>query len=284
MPSKKEKLTLVRKWPVSMTVRNHLFPFRTQKLSSLVPKIVGWKRPVKIGRCRLLLKSKQPTGRAESPVRGFALLSTIAPDCRELAKYNGDTAGLCIKCLRSIKNKYKATDMKWLLVPEPPEASESKEENPLHVHGLLANVPPQAVHEWKIGEKGCPHSAKAIVMNGRKAAEIPAYSRKYGYNLLESITDLRKLLRYLLKSLDRAQEYRQKGQHLYYASRNVGRPQKLKAVPCTQAMQDKIEALAVDSYRHKQKDGKVVYGKTYVLPDTADTDILLSAIFQDIEE
>ena len=51
-----------------------------------------------------------------------------------------------------------------------------------------------------------------------------------------------------------------------------------------QAMQDKIEALAVDSYRHKQKDGKVVYGKTYVLPDTADTDILLSAIFQDIEE
>lgn len=195
---------------------------------------------------------------------------TVAPDCRELAKYNGDTAGLCIKCLRSIKNKYKATDMKWLLVPEPPEASESKEENPLHVHGLLANVPPQAVHEWKIGEKGCPHSAKAIVMNGRKAAEIPAYSRKYGYNLLESITDLRKLLRYLLKSLDRAQEYRQKGQHLYYASRNVGRPQKLKAVPCTQAMQDKIEALAVDSYRHKQKDGKVVYGKTYVLPDTAD--------------
>ena len=73
--------------------------------------------------------------------------------------------------------------------------------NPLHVHGLLANVPPQAVHEWKIGEKGCPHSAKAIVMNGRKAAEIPAYSRKYGYNLLESITDLRKLLRYLLKVL-----------------------------------------------------------------------------------
>lgn len=45
---------------------------------------------------------------------------TVAPDCRELAKYNGDTAGLCIKCLRSIKNKYKATDMKWLLVPEPP--------------------------------------------------------------------------------------------------------------------------------------------------------------------
>ena len=38
---------------VSMTVRFHLFPFRTQKLSSLVPKIVSWKRLVKIGSRRL---------------------------------------------------------------------------------------------------------------------------------------------------------------------------------------------------------------------------------------
>ena len=40
-------------WSVSMTVRFHLFPFRTQKLSSLVPKIVRWKRRVKIGSRRL---------------------------------------------------------------------------------------------------------------------------------------------------------------------------------------------------------------------------------------
>ena len=37
-----------------MTVRFHLFPFRTQKLSLLVPKIVSWKRLVKIGSRRLL--------------------------------------------------------------------------------------------------------------------------------------------------------------------------------------------------------------------------------------
>ena len=37
-----------------MTVRFHLFPFRTQQLSSLVPKIVSWKRLVKIGSRRLL--------------------------------------------------------------------------------------------------------------------------------------------------------------------------------------------------------------------------------------
>jgi hypothetical protein len=50
-----------------MTVRFHLFPFRTQKLSSLVLKIVGWKRPVKIGRCRLLKSKLYPVwGRAFS--------------------------------------------------------------------------------------------------------------------------------------------------------------------------------------------------------------------------
>ena len=35
-----------------MTPGVHLFPYRTQKLSPVVPKIVGWRRPVKIGRCQ----------------------------------------------------------------------------------------------------------------------------------------------------------------------------------------------------------------------------------------
>ena len=48
-----------------MTQRSHLFPFRTQKLSSVVPKILGWRRPGKIGRRRLfsLLFGLQLTGR-----------------------------------------------------------------------------------------------------------------------------------------------------------------------------------------------------------------------------
>ena len=37
---------------VSMTLRVHLFPYRTQKLSSVVPTIVVWRRAVKIGRCQ----------------------------------------------------------------------------------------------------------------------------------------------------------------------------------------------------------------------------------------
>ena len=58
-----------------MTPRTHLFPFRTQKLSLVVPKILGWRRPGKIGRCRLEGKAGESppfAGRAQlvSPERG----------------------------------------------------------------------------------------------------------------------------------------------------------------------------------------------------------------------
>ena len=58
---------------VFLTVRVHLFPFRTQKLSSPVPKILVWRRTGKIGQCQhsaarnrgavfLLLSKFSPTG------------------------------------------------------------------------------------------------------------------------------------------------------------------------------------------------------------------------------
>ena len=42
---------------VLFTVRVHPFPFRTRKLSSLVPKILGWRRPGKIGICQHIYSS-----------------------------------------------------------------------------------------------------------------------------------------------------------------------------------------------------------------------------------
>ena len=39
-------------FPVAMTKGSHLFPSRTQKLSPSVPKVLGWTRPGRIGRCR----------------------------------------------------------------------------------------------------------------------------------------------------------------------------------------------------------------------------------------
>ena len=38
-----------------MTRGSHLFPSRTQKLSLSVPMVLGWTRPGRVGRCRILL-------------------------------------------------------------------------------------------------------------------------------------------------------------------------------------------------------------------------------------
>ena len=48
--------------PVLMTMRIHLFPSRTQKLSSWVPKILGWRRPGKIERCRYQTQETRLSG------------------------------------------------------------------------------------------------------------------------------------------------------------------------------------------------------------------------------
>ena len=41
--------------PVTIARRSHLFPSRTQKLSSLAPMILGGKLPGKVGRCRFFI-------------------------------------------------------------------------------------------------------------------------------------------------------------------------------------------------------------------------------------
>ena len=41
-----------RRIPVTMAKGIHLFPYRTQKLSLSAPRVLGWRRPGRVGRCR----------------------------------------------------------------------------------------------------------------------------------------------------------------------------------------------------------------------------------------
>ena len=45
--------------PVTMAKGNHLFSSRTQKLSLSAPKVLGWRRPGRIGRCRIFSKANR---------------------------------------------------------------------------------------------------------------------------------------------------------------------------------------------------------------------------------
>ena len=44
-------------FPVAMTKRFHLFPYRTQKLSSSVPMVLDWQRSGRVGRRRIPINS-----------------------------------------------------------------------------------------------------------------------------------------------------------------------------------------------------------------------------------
>ena len=52
----REALPCIYTIAVTMAVRSHLFSFRTQKLSSLAPKILNWSRFGKIGCCCIQTK------------------------------------------------------------------------------------------------------------------------------------------------------------------------------------------------------------------------------------
>ena len=41
------------RFPVTMAKGIHLFPYRTQKLSLSAPMVLGWRRPGRVGRCRI---------------------------------------------------------------------------------------------------------------------------------------------------------------------------------------------------------------------------------------
>lgn len=196
----------------------------------------------------------------------------------EKVKACDDVPQLCVKFLKSVRTKYKAKDIKWVLVPEP---SENKKDNRLHVHGLLANVPEEAIRVWTEADKDCPDYLRFLVKGRKRVAEFPAYGKKYGFNWLFPVHDVRGLQVYMVKNMGFADSYRGKGQHLYYASRNVSRPAKTKTVTCNNRLYGKMEELASGSYEHKAQDGKAVFGKTFLLPDNVETGILLSQLFGD---
>ena len=54
---KRSNLTTLKGIPVTMAKGIHLFPSRTQKLSLSAPMVLGWRRPGRVGRCRIPQKA-----------------------------------------------------------------------------------------------------------------------------------------------------------------------------------------------------------------------------------
>ena len=52
-PRKRRTAQTLHRFPVIMAKGIHLFPYRTQKLSLSAPMVLGWRRPGRVGRCRI---------------------------------------------------------------------------------------------------------------------------------------------------------------------------------------------------------------------------------------
>ena len=47
------------------------------------------------------------------------------------------------------------------------------EQVPLHIHGLIAGAPPEAIHEWSLDEKDCPLYAQFNLTDGKESGRVP---------------------------------------------------------------------------------------------------------------
>ena len=75
---------------VSMTLRVHPFPYRTRKLSSIVPKILGGRLPGKIGRCQH--QNNRPIGRLFYFIHYCPIVRTIRQFIFSKYDYNNNTS------------------------------------------------------------------------------------------------------------------------------------------------------------------------------------------------
>ena len=77
-PRKRRTAQTLHSFPVTMAKGIHLFPYRTQKLSLSAPMVLGWRRPGRVGRCRI------PKEKGFSFAESFFFcppLRPILPDC-----------------------------------------------------------------------------------------------------------------------------------------------------------------------------------------------------------
>ena len=93
---------------MAMTRGSHLFPSRTQKLSLSVPMVLGWKRPGRVGRCRIPIPSNRK-------FEGFFVSLGVIPEARRMNAgggqglffpcLSGEKGSLCGRSLTSVQQK-----------------------------------------------------------------------------------------------------------------------------------------------------------------------------------
>lgn len=122
-----------------------------------------------------------------------------------------------------IRDERKRTGSKisFVLVPE------RHKDGAWHEHGLISGLPADDVRLFT-NEDNIPLSLKKRIDKG--CAEWQRYSNKFGYCTIEPVRDKIRTAAYITKYITKSiGEDRESGEHLYYCSRGLKRPEKIVA-------------------------------------------------------
>ena len=114
-------------------MRVHLFPFRTQKLSSSAPKILGWKRPGKIGQSQHMI-----------PCGSERTTCSLTSDSRIVGDFHSEGPPVPIP---NTEVKLTCAEDTWL------EAARENRSSPtflLCLFFLLLNIPPLLMSVYRL--------------------------------------------------------------------------------------------------------------------------------------
>lgn len=119
--------------------------------------------------------------------------------------------------LRNYKRLKGLDKIDFLLIPEL-----HKDGLSWHMHGLLAGLPVEHLHQFFLGDKmGSGLAAK--VRAGDVVYNWPAYQKKFGFCDLERVKDSEAVSKYCCKYITKSLQHSVKdyGAHLYYHSRGL---------------------------------------------------------------
>lgn len=139
-------------------------------------------------------------------------------DRYDLEKYHKDLT----KMIRNF-NSYHNANIKFLFIPE------KHKDGAWHIHGLLSGVPDSELYRFKIGDKMSADIVKEI-SRGKAVFNWKRYSDKFGFCDLTVPDNRVAINKYITKYVSKElfNSMSELGAHLYYRSRGLYEPIKIK--------------------------------------------------------
>lgn len=182
-------------------------------------------------------------------------------DRHNLSKYIKDLG----QFIRNYRRDYNV-NIQYLLIPE------QHKNGAWHMHGLFKGIPLEHLTKFKVTDN-IPQKLKNLILAGRYIYNWQAYGVKFGWVTVEKIISQERvskyITKYIKKSFDMGQGVTEKNKRLYYPSKGLLLPERIKEGSLTSSQLDKITF----DYDNEYIKSKMLNGLEY---QKLDNEILLT--------